>query len=233
MKKNRFLSSLILVLSFIIFIPSNSTAWHDETHIAIAKVAGYYKWYNAAGADIAKVKAGKIEGHNHYRNNPPGTVVTPEMVLAQAEKYNQIEEDGHLYGAIIASFKDYIAYRKIGKLGDNHFAYCIHYIGDLSQPLHNTLYNRFNREHHKTIDGIINDEVLDNLQKIILYPIKIESEEDLAREIARIANISIDLGYKIQKEDRLLSKGEAYTQIGHSASLLRAILGYVERKGYR
>jgi len=229
MKKIRFLSSLLFTLSLIMLLPSNSKAWHDETHIAIAKVAGYAKWYNAAGADIARVKAGKIEGHNHYRNNPFGTVVTPEMVLEQTEKYNQIEDDGHLYGAIIASFRDYIEYIKIGKFGENHFAYCVHYIGDLSQPLHNTLYNQFNRKHHIAIDGIINDEVLNTMQKIKLYPIKIESEEDLAREIARIANISMNLGYTIENENRLLSKEEAYSQIGHSASLLKAILEYVEK----
>jgi hypothetical protein len=229
MKKNRCLSSIVLLLLFMIFFPSNANTWHDETHIAIAKVAGYYKWYNAAGADIAKVKAGKIEGHNHYRNNSPGLVVTPEMVFAQAERYNQIEGDGHLYGAIIASFRDYIAYKQKGKSGERHLAYCIHYIGDLSQPLHNILYNQFNKEHHKVIDGIINDEVLYNLQKIKLYPIKIESEEDLAKEIARIANISIHLGFKIEKENRLLSKGEAYSQVGHSASLVKAIVEYVRR----
>lgn len=43
-----------------------------------------------------------------------------------------------------------------------------------------------------TIDGIINDEVLD---KIKSYPIKIESEKDLANEIARIANLSLKKGY--------------------------------------
>lgn len=76
---------IILLTLFLIGTFANPTsAWHDETHIAIAKVAGYYKWYNAAGADIATVKAGKIEGYNHYSNNPPGTVITPEMVLAQA-----------------------------------------------------------------------------------------------------------------------------------------------------
>lgn len=229
MKKNRFLSGIVLLFFFIILLPSNANAWHDETHIAIAKVAGYYKWYNAAGADMAKVKAGKIEGHNHYRNNPSGTIVTAEMVLAQAERYNQIEDDGHLYGAIVASFRDYTEYTKRGKAGEYHLAYCTHYIGDLSQPLHNTLYNQFNRKHHKIIDGIINDEVLNNLHKIKLYPIKLESEEDLAKEIARIANISINLGFKIEKENRLLSKREAYNQISHSTSLLRAILEYLEK----
>ena len=81
---------------------------------------------------------------------------------------------------------------------------------------------------NQTTDGIINDEVLDNLYKIKIYPIKIESEKDLANEIARISNISIKPGYQIQDEKRLLNKDEAYGQISHSASLFKAILEYVE-----
>ena len=63
--------------------------------------------------------------------------------------------------------------------------------------------------------------------RIKAYPIKINSEEDLANEISRIANISLKKEYQIQDEKRLLSKDEAYEQISHSASLFKAILEYV------
>lgn len=63
--------------------------------------------------------------------------------------------------------------------------------------------------------------------RIKAYPIKINSEEDLANEISRIANISLKKEYQIQDEKRLLSKNEAYEQISHSASLFKAILEYV------
>jgi len=94
---------------FLLFCNSaTSEAWFDETHVAIAMVAGYSKWFNAAGPDMIKKKMGNREGHNHFVNNPRRTVITPEMVLAQAEKYNKIDRQGHLYGAIIASVRDYI-----------------------------------------------------------------------------------------------------------------------------
>jgi hypothetical protein len=51
----------------------------------------------------------------------------------------------------------------------------------------------------------------------------------LAKEIARIANISIKKGYRLEKENRLLTKDEAYEQISHSASLFKAVLRYVEK----
>ena len=49
---------------------------------------------------------------------------------------------------------------------------------------------------------------------------------DLATEVARIANLSESLGEKLERENRLMTKAEAYNQIGHSASLLKAILHY-------
>jgi hypothetical protein len=220
----RKLFALLLVLSS----PNLSHAWHDETHLAIAKAAGYQKWYNAAGADIAKVKAGDKEGYNHYSNHPPNTVVTPEMVLAQVNRYNDpTDENGHLYGAIIASLRDYRSAKAEGKYGEYHLAYCVHYVGDLSMPFHNTLYDSFNRQQHNAMDGMVNDEVLDHLDRIKIYPIQIKSEEDLVREIARILNLSMKLGYhQLEAENRMLTKEEAYAQLGHSASLLKAILDY-------
>jgi hypothetical protein len=83
--------------------------------------------------------------------------------------------------------------------------------------------------YHKKIDEIIGHEVSDNLQKIKIYPISIHSEKDLAKEIARIANLSIKLGYRIQDERRLLTKNEAYAQISHRASLFKGILEYVRK----
>lgn len=229
MKKSKYPIITLLTFLFVISFAGSSCPWHDETHIAIAKTTGYKKWYNATGADMAKLKAGNVERLNHYVNNPPGTVITPEMVFQQIKKYNNKSDiRGHLYGAIIASVRDYLKEKQKGKYGEYHLAFCSHYVGDLSQPLHNTLYNSYNRKNHETTDGIINDEVLDNIDKIKIYHIKIESEEDLANEIARIANLSLKKGYQIQDEKRLLTKEEAYEQISHSASLLKAILRYVE-----
>jgi hypothetical protein len=229
MRKTNYPIVTLLSIFFVISFSGNSYPWHDETHITIAKATGYKKWYNAAGADMAKLKAGDVEKQNHYVNNPRGTTVTPEMILKQVNKYNQTNDlIGHLYGAIIASVRDYLKAKDNGKYGEYHLAFCAHYVGDLSQPLHSTLlYNSYNRKYHQTTDGIINDEVLDNMDKIKIYPIKINSEKDLANEIARIANLSLKKGYQIQDEKRLLTKEEAYGQISHSASLFKAILEYV------
>ena len=79
MKRAKYPIITLLIFFFVTSFAGNSYPWHDETHIAIAKTAGYKKWYNATGADMAKLKAEKIEKLNHYVINPPGTVITPEM----------------------------------------------------------------------------------------------------------------------------------------------------------
>ena len=208
--------------------PILSKAWFDETHVAIAKAAGYPKWFNAVGPDMIKEKLGNKEGHNHFVNNPKGTIVTPEMILAQVEKYNKIDTHGHLYGAIIASVRDYLKKKGGGKYAEYHLAFCAHYVADLSQPLHNIEYTEFNRKYHKEIDGVVNDEIMESLDKIKIYPVRISSEADLTKEIARIANQAMILGYKLEDGKRLLTKEEAYQQISHSTSLFKAILDYVK-----
>lgn len=229
MKKAKYPIVTVLTIVIITVFAGNSYSWHDETHVAIAKAAGYKKWFNAAGADMLKLKAGLTERLNHYTNNPRGTVITPGMVFRQIDKYNSNTDImGHLYGAIIASLREYMKEKAKGKYGEYHLAFCAHYLGDLSQPFHNTLYNAYNRKYHHILENIINDEVLDNIGKIKIFEINIESEEDLAEEISKVANISIKKGYQMEDENRLLTKEEIYQQISHSASLFRAVLRYID-----
>lgn len=208
----------------MLFSATSARGWFDETHLAIAKAAGYKKWYNAAAADVSRIKLGKKEGSNHYHNSMRDTVVTSQMVLEQAERYDRFDLRGHLYGAIIAAFRAYNDTKAQGSYAENHMAFLVHYLGDLSMPLHHTLHNDFNKRYHKANDGIIEDEVLANVERIRIYPITISSERDLAREVARIANLSKQLGHRLEDEDRLMTRDEAYRQIAHSASLLKAVL---------
>jgi hypothetical protein len=205
-------------------------AWYDQTHLAIAKTAGYKHWYNAAGADLAKIKAGSIEEKNHYFNNYNNSEVTVKTVLDQAVRYNNPGDDeGHLYGAIISSLREYRAVKDTGKYAEYHIAFAVHYIGDLSQPLHNIPRDGFNTAQHPANDGIVEDEVSEKTNEIQknMYDIDLRAvnfEEDLAKEIARIANLSRVLGLKLKAENRDMTSKEAYAQLGHSASLLKAVL---------
>jgi hypothetical protein len=212
-----------------------SWAWYDKTHLAIAKAGGYQNWYNAAAADLTKIKAGAIEDKNHFFNNDRNADVTTKMVLAQADRYNHPrDEEGHLYGAIISSLREFKTTRSAGKYAEYHMAFAVHYIGDLSQPFHNIPHDDFNKAHHAVNDGIVDGEVLDRIGEIQkrMYDISLRPghfEEDLAKEIARIANLSRVLGLKLKAENRDMTKEEAYVQLGHSASLLKAVLKGLEK----
>jgi hypothetical protein len=81
-----------------------------------------------------------------------------------------------------------------------------------------------NNRSHSVVDGIANDEGLENLEKLKVYAIQFNSEEGLAKQIAGLANLSMVLGYRLEDENRVLTKEEAYEQFGHSASVLRALL---------
>jgi hypothetical protein len=228
---SRFLIRGIIFLLLFLNIPAGTSwAWHDQTHIAIAKAAGYTSWYNAAGADMTKIKAGKMEEKNHFFDNDKNADITSRMVLDQTGRYNNpTDKEGHLYGAILSSLREFRSTKSAGKYAEYHVAFTTHYIGDLSQPLHNISYDRFNKSHHSINDGIVEDEVLDKISEIQknMYEINLRPdrfEEDLAKEIARVANISRMLGLKLRAENRDMTQKEAYAQLGHSASLLKAVL---------
>ncbi len=220
----------ILIFLSLCLCATPSYSWHDQTHLAIAKAAGYKYWFNAAGADITKIKAGDLERLNHFFDNYENVSVTEKMIFDQVKNYNDpTDKEGHLYGAIIASLRDYRQAKLSGKYGEYHLAFAAHYIGDLSQPLHNIPYDGFNKTHHSENDGIVETEVLNNIAEIEkhMYDIKLRPdhfEEDLAKEISRVANISRQVGLKLRAENRNMTKEEAYTQLGHSASLIRAVI---------
>lgn len=217
---------------FIFMYASRAFAWFDETHLAIAKAAGYEKYYNVAGPDMIKVKANDREVGNHYYNNNSGSVITAERVLEQAGRYDQpADEEGHLPGAIISALRNYTGARAARKYAEYHLAFAAHYIADLSHPLHNIPYDDFNKARHAANDGIIEAEALKNLLFIEknMYDIKLDPdncEQGLAAEVARIVNLSRELGMVLRRDNRDMTKGEAYVQAGHSASLLRAWLTY-------
>jgi hypothetical protein len=224
------LLKLVIILCALLFA-ADASAWHDKTHLSICRAAGLDMWYHCAGPDLAKIKAGNVESYNHWFNNNAEVEITPQLVLSQVGRYNRtlFEAEGHLYGAIIASLRDYKKTRQSGKYALYHLIYCAHYISDLSMPLHNIAYDDFNKERHQVNDGIVEETIFDEPENITknMYPVKLSKdnfENDLACEIARIANLTRNLGYKMRAGKRDMTRQEAHVQLGHSASLLRAVL---------
>jgi hypothetical protein len=222
---------VIPIFLYLLLGACSAFGWSDETHLAVSKAAGYKKWYNSTGADMTKVKAAAIESPNHWFDNYSGRDVTARMVMDQAGRYNRPEDkEGHLYGAIIHSLQDYTKDAGVqGKYANYNLAFCAHYIGDLSQPFHNI--PNVDSDYHARNDATVEKVGLNKNTWIIrkkIYDIKIDSMDDVAREVVRVANISHKLGLKITTEKRDMTKDEAYTQLGHSASLLKAVLRFAK-----
>jgi len=198
--------------------------------MAIAKKAGLKPDYVAACPDMVKIKFNQEE-LNHWYDSEQSEALTIETIREQIEKYDCPDlPKGHLLGAIVASVRDCIASQKKRNKVNFYFrGFTAHYIGDLSQPFHMSDYDDFNKKSHTDTDGIVEQEVSGNLDKIKLYDIVIRNEDDLMREILKIAKISKALGYKLRKEDRMITLKEAYIQLGHSASLLKAVIAYCDR----
>ena len=143
------------------------------------------------------------------------------MVLEQANRYdNPRDYEGHLYGAILASLRKYRQGTACDKYAGYHLVYCAHYIGDLSMPLHHVPCNQSGgcntKCHHARNDGVIEPTVLNSIKSIRnnMYYIDIKGEHDLAREIARLANLSRELAKQLQnRENQDLTPEEAYGQI--------------------
>lgn len=228
----------ITIALFALLFAVQAPAWHDHTHLAICKAIGFDMWYHCAGPDIAKMKAGNVESYNHWFNNSDEAEITAKMVFDQIERYNKrsklFDTEGHILGAIIASLRAYEKDLREGKYALYNLVYCAHYICDLSQPLHNIAYDDYNKEHHNANDGIVESTILNETEKISkhIYPITLSDknfEADLAREIARIANLSRVLGYKLRAGKRDMTKQEAYIQLKHSVSLLKAVLQHYKK----
>jgi hypothetical protein len=218
----------LLAIFACVFYSMSLYSWHDQTHVAVGTAAGFKLAYNLAAPDVAKLKAKNIESYNHYCNVSESMIITSDLVRKQIDKYNSPDDsEGHLYGAIVAAVRDYQSEKKRGKYSDYNLVYVGHYIGDLSMPLHNMDYDDYNKKNHTVNDATIENEVNVNINKIIIVPITIRNEEDLINAIVQLANDSKNLAYKLEKENRYMTKEEAYSRISKSASLLKSVLEYV------
>jgi hypothetical protein len=244
------MTKIYKVVALLLFTLSSTPcqAWHDATHMAVVEAAGLHNYaYLAVGADMAKEKSGGYEDGNHYRNNVKGVTVTPDMVLDQVRDYNcRCSDEGHLYGAIVAALGQYQDRKSDGKYSRYPLGFAAHYIGDLSQPLHNTEYNLFNKTFHSANDGVVegrDDEpvgarvarIARQIEKRMkeLPPLQLPAAKEgmvkfnqaLAKEIAEIANSSIALANAMQEANpqrTRMTEDEAYRRLALSARLLKA-----------
>ncbi len=255
----RRVKQIVIQILLILSIFSISYAWDCKTHAYIAKKAGLKVPEAACMPDIIRDELYDLLSPSHYHNASPDTFVTSEYI----ERFN-VEEilienkgkrykisvphpSGILYWKILQIFEKMKSLDK--SIQDNLLAYeyylfnIAHYIGDLSQPLHNFPYGEypasdgkvyalegnFNKEYHFKFDESFSHSLYINPQIDFLIEknikdLNIRSKEDLKKEISAIANAALKIANACFKENRLPSEEELVQQISWSISLLKAII---------
>lgn len=257
------LKKVITYFLFIILLSSfflnNSYAWDCKTHAYIAKKAGIRIPEAACMPDIIRDENHSLLAPFHYHDAAPETFVTVEYIEKYIVQEITISIDertlnilvphqaGVLYWKIVDIYKGMEFLEKTKP--DNQLAYeyylvsIAHYIGDLSQPLHNFPYGnspasdgkiyleegKFNKEKHLQFDEaftfyLTSDPEIDEKIDKAIKQIKLSSAEDLKKEISNIANSAIKIARKCYKENRMPSEDEIISQIASSISLLKAVI---------
>lgn len=250
---NRF----IIIILAILIVPANALGWSSKTHIFIAQEAGIKNPETTCFPDLSKKDNDALLGPYHWHDASPDTVVTPDYIdQYQIVEGNYIKADAPNSKPIKIKVPDPagVLYWKIMELyqamkGATGWEYeyyltnIAHYVGDLSQPLHNFPYGSepasdgksypevgaWAKEHHIEFDDILESilplpDKREEVFQAMITPVQITSIDDLKREISKIANSSIALANKCYSEKRIITQDEALKQVAMSVSLLKAII---------
>jgi len=243
-----------VMLCAVLLIPVSGFSWTCRTHTLIAKQAGMKNPEYACIPDASRQDNYHLLLPFHYHNAAPATMVDAAYIdrfavkealyVPEAERNARPirimvpHEAGVLYWKIIE------LYRKLKTTevpADYDYAMmCIaHFIGDLAQPLHNyphgsepasdgKVYKEIGKwasSVHDAFDGRF-DAVTNPVLKMRV--VRIAPEEDLRREVARMANESIALANRCYNDDpskrRGMTDAEVTSRIEDAIALLQAVL---------
>jgi hypothetical protein len=246
-----------IAIFIILFFPASVFPWSSATHTFIAQKAGMPNPQYTNFPDISRNENYSLLVPYHWHDASPGTIVTPdyidqyqiairEYVRAGACESKPIkikvpDPAGVLYWKILELYQQ--MKDKTGWEYDYYLFSIAHYVGDLSQPLHNFPYGSapasdgkvyseigtWAKENHGAFDNILESSLpLDHktekrFDSWVAVP-SIKSLDDLKREISKVANHSIALANRCYSERRIIKREEALKQVAQSVSLLRAII---------
>lgn len=238
----------------------DACAWSCRTHAFIAAQAGMKNPEAACIPDAARNDNRSLLTPFHYHNAAPGTAVTPEYIKRHAvvqREYVPKDDPGGRPLSILVPHPSGVLYWKLvdlyKKIGSAQYSFeysyarmsIAHFIGDLSQPLHNYPHGNqraadgkayaeaglWAKENHAAFDNRY-DALLPRLGPVAA--IRIDSEDDLMREVARMANAAIVLADRCYRDGRrAMTDEEAASQVAQSVSLLKAVLESTHRSGFR
>lgn len=242
--KYRFVRALMTVLLVLGMIPmTNAQAWTDQTHMAMGLASGFVCFHNCVAADVSHTVAAvnaltQTDEQAHFFDAPADYVLTAADAYAQLRDIGKSRAecpDGYLLGAILHTTRLCKERTASGAYDDEYYAVLLHYVADLSEPLHMSVFDEFNRSHHFACDNILSDKDAE-------YPVFaavalageldvddvpcFESEEDLVEAVIALARQSQELAQLLRAEQRDITREEALLQVSRAAVLGKAILRY-------
>jgi hypothetical protein len=249
---------IIISIFLVAGVSSSILAWSSKTHMFIAHEAGMANPVTACFPDFSRNEEYNLLVPYHWHDAAPDAIVTPEYIdryQISEGTYTNLDFPGSppikirvpdpcgvLYWEIVELYKNLKGSTTQWEY-DYYLSNIAHYVGDLSQPLHNSPYGsspagdgkiypelgKWNEGHHTEFDNAL-DSVLPlraekrrSFQKM-MAPIKISTTDDLKVQISKVANSSIGLANKCYSQKRIIAEDEALKQVAMSVSLLRAIM---------
>lgn len=254
----KYLRSVFICIFTIFLLSTDALAWSSKGHMFIAQEAGMTNPETACFPDLSRNEEYDLLVRYHWHDAAPNTIVTPDYIDryqiskgayvkvgsppgSSPIKIRVPDPTGVLYWEIVELYKKLKGSR--GWEYDYYLSNIAHYVGDLSQPLHNFPYDgspasdgkiypevgKWSKEHHAKFDDALDSglplrtEKKAAFEKMVI-PIKIESADDMKKEISKVANSSISLANKCYSQRRIITGEEALKQVALSVSLLRAII---------
>jgi hypothetical protein len=230
-----------IIILFIHFSSSSVFPWSSLTHTFIAQKAGVPNPQYANFPDLTRNENSSLLGPYQWHDASPNTIVTPDYIdqyqiavgdyvkVGSSEskpiKVRVPDHAGVLYWEIMEIYK-----KMKGKMGweyDYYLFNIAHYVGDLSQPLHNYPYGSdpasdgriyeeigtWAKENHKAFDDILDsslplDQKTEKTLDTLVDAPSIKFLDDLKKEISKVANHFIALANKCYSEGRIITKDE-------------------------
>ncbi|MEI6155051.1 MAG: S1/P1 nuclease [Deltaproteobacteria bacterium] len=249
--------TVVIVIATLFLSTTLCYGWSCKTHTFIADQAGMKNPEYACIPDEVRHENYNLMIQFHYHSAAPDAIVTPEYIQRYNVRTVNVREEGKSdtisikipdrSGVLYWKISD--LYNRMNKKGLQEYQYnyylmsIAHFIGDLSQPLHNYPYKQqpaadgkiyeshgiWSADKHSEFDSALDaayplsKEDTDYLLKKI-NTINIKNSDDMSREVANIANSSIALANTCFKEKRGMSRREALDRVAMSVSLLKAVL---------
>ena len=242
--KKSFIRRFIALLLFLCLLPTASAlAWTDQAHMAMGMAAGFSRFQNCGGIDIARTVAAindltQTDAQAHFFNAAADYEITMDDAYAQLQDIGKSGEDcpeGYLLGAILHTVRLCKEKTESGAFDDEYYAVLLHYIADMAQPLHMTFYDDFNRSYHFACDDVLSDTEVE-------YPVfasvelakeleadgelRFETEEALLAAVIDLAGQSQELANILRAEQRSITREEALLQLSRAATLGKAAMRY-------